>query len=158
MIEYIKNEAVKMENAFRLGEFANGIRFQMRLDTFEIRLVVPRREVVRYNEVHPNWHLVVKGLCVKMGFVDKNQVTQVTLKEVSIVDYYKQGSCNSAAVPYAIDQMQAGNYDLNQFRTSAIFLESIADGRKSAAAMDVDYFNGGQSRNKINQTPSRTHN
>ncbi len=75
MIEYIKNEAVKMENAFRLGEFASGIRFQMRLDTFEIRLVVPRREIVRYNEVHPNWHFAVKGLCVKMGFVDKNQIT-----------------------------------------------------------------------------------
>jgi hypothetical protein len=54
--------------------------------------------------------------------------------------------------------MQAGNYDLNQFRTSTIFLESIADGRKSAAAMEVDYFSGGQSRNKLNQTPSRTHN
>lgn len=72
VIEYIKNEAVKLENSYRLAEFLNGIKFQMRLDTFEIRLVVPRREIVRYNEVHPNWHLVVKGFCVKMGFVNKD--------------------------------------------------------------------------------------
>lgn len=112
----------------------------MRLDTFEIRLVVPRREIVRYDETYPNWHLVVKGFCIKMGFVNKDQVTQVSLKEVSIVDYYKQGVVNSAAVPYAHDQMKAGSFDLNQMRASQSYLDTSPKNRKSAVMHDMSYF------------------
>lgn len=46
----------------------------MRLDTFEIRLMVPRREIVRYNEIYPNWHLIVRGFCIKTGFLGKELV------------------------------------------------------------------------------------
>lgn len=104
-MNYIRNEAVKLESSYALSEFLSGIRFQMRLDTFEIRLLVPRREIVRYNEIYPNWHFIMKGLCVKLGFLGKEQVNQVTLKEISIIDYYKQGSGHQAAVAYAQDAL-----------------------------------------------------
>ncbi len=67
--EYIENEWIKMQSAENKAQFFRGIKFQMRLDTFEIRLMIPRREIVRYNEVYPNWHFKVQGFCIKLGFV-----------------------------------------------------------------------------------------
>lgn len=45
VFQFIKNESVKLESSKAKAEFFSGIRFQMRLDTFELRLMIPRREI-----------------------------------------------------------------------------------------------------------------
>lgn len=72
VIEFIKNESVKLQSSAARAAFFTGVRFQMRLDTFEIRLIVPRREIVYMNEIYPNFHISIKNLCLKAGFVEEN--------------------------------------------------------------------------------------
>ena len=48
---------IQNETAANKAEFFSGIKFQYRLDTFEIRILVPRREIVHDNKIYPNWHL-----------------------------------------------------------------------------------------------------
>ena len=72
VIEFIKNESVKLQSSKARAAFFTGVRFQLRLDTFEIRLIVPRREIVYLNEIYPNFHISVNNLCLKAGFVEEN--------------------------------------------------------------------------------------
>lgn len=67
---------------------------------------MPRREIVRFNQIHPNWHLMVKRLCVKTGFLDKNFMVSVSLQELAIYDYAKANASDVVAVPYAVDAVK----------------------------------------------------
>ena len=67
-----KQESIKLQSSKARAAFFTGVRFQLRLDTLEIRLMVPRREIVYLNEIYPNFHVSVKNLCVKAGFVEES--------------------------------------------------------------------------------------
>jgi len=89
-----------MKTQQNLAHFVDGIKLDVRLDTFEVRLLVPRREIVAYNQIYPNWHFIVQGLCYKVGFVDADLKVELALREVAIYDYTIK-SKKSVAVSYA---------------------------------------------------------
>jgi len=72
VLDFIKHEGVKLRSARAKQEFFDGIKFQVRIDTFEFRLQIPNREIVRYNELLPNFHFTVANICLKLGFVEKD--------------------------------------------------------------------------------------
>ena len=49
-------------------EFFSGIKFQVRIDTVELRLHSSVREIIHYKTVHPNLHVMVSNICLKVGF------------------------------------------------------------------------------------------
>lgn len=134
------------------AHFLTGIKFQFRLDTFEVHLHVERRAIVRYGEVLPNWHLTVKGICTKFGILESELVNRITMQEVNIIDYFKQGVKDQPAFAHA---KKSGNEndDNNRMNDMGKFLfnktaknQSLnqaynMNGRQSAATHDVDYFN-----------------
>lgn len=146
VIEFIKNESVKLQDSRARAAFFTGVRFSLRLDTFEIRLIVPRREIVYMNEIYPNFHISVKNLCLKAGFVDENFACQLTLEEVNIIDYFKPSEHMSPAMRHAVEAF-ANPRDENDYNPddASRYLSSLSRSGSeyrgtSQASREVDYF------------------
>jgi hypothetical protein len=85
---------------------------------------------------------MLRGFCLKAGFVDINFKAEVTLKEISIVDYTK--SCtNPVAVSYASNSIKVDQTSLSKILSRSTTFDGNSSinmkGRVSLAARDVDY-------------------
>jgi hypothetical protein len=91
-----------------------------------------------------------------VGFVEKDLALQVTLRDISITDYFSSANAANIACAYAIESLKLvpGTFDINapDMRSSVasnfdnnIFAFGGGDnnGRVSAASRDVDYFGSG---------------
>lgn len=67
--------------------------------------MVPRREIVQFNQILPNWHFKMEGLMFKAGFVDTDLKVELVLRELAIFDYTRQCE-KTVAVPYALDSIK----------------------------------------------------
>ena len=88
VLAFINNEKQKLRSAKAKQEFFSGMRLQLRVDSIEMRLQIENRPILRFSELNPNWHLKISNICAKIGFVEKDLALQVTLREISITDYF----------------------------------------------------------------------
>jgi len=69
-----KRETAKYRSATAKRDFFSGIRFQMRIDSFQLILNSLKRQIMREAEIYPNWHFVMNNICVKAGFNNEDVV------------------------------------------------------------------------------------
>jgi hypothetical protein len=153
VLAFIKHEKHKLRSAKAKQDFFSGIRLQLRVDSVEMHLHIENRPILRFSELHPNWHLKISNICTKIGFVEKDLALQVTLREIAITDYFSQAYASKIACIYALDALKRApnTLDINgpDMRSSVAsicennlfaFGTSQNDGRNSSASRDVDYF------------------
>lgn len=44
---------------------------------------------MRETELYPNWHFMANNIVLKAGFNNEDVIVHLTLKEISITDYYR---------------------------------------------------------------------
>ena len=102
-----------MRSAKAKRDFFSGIKFSVRIDTVELRLHSNLRDIVKFNEVYPNLHLIIQNICLKMGFQNQDAVVQTTLKEIALIDYYRSENTRSA-VAFAHKELNVTNAENDQ--------------------------------------------
>jgi len=63
-----RNETAKYRSATAKREFFSGMRFQLRIDSFQVILNSLKRQILRESEIYPNWHFICNNICMKAGF------------------------------------------------------------------------------------------
>ena len=48
-----------------------------------------KRQIVRNDEIYPNWHVVINNCCLKVGFNSADLALQFSVREVMIIDYFR---------------------------------------------------------------------
>lgn len=160
--EFIANEAEKLAMNMDMSHVFNDIKLQFRLDTFEIRLYVQRRQITVHSEILPNWHMMVRGLCTYSGVEqDRSKITtdfvnppclvrnRITLREINIIDYSVPDSNDPPAFNYARSEkdkfdkkvQDIGKFALNKTAQNMHFNQPYdMNGRPTSAKGDVDFF------------------
>ena len=77
---------------------------QVRIDSVQLILNSLRRQILRDNEIYPNWHFVTNNICIKAGFNNEDVILQVSVREVTMHDYYRS-EASQAIVGYASNKM-----------------------------------------------------
>lgn len=137
------------------------------MDSFQLILNSLKRQILREDEIYPNWHFVTNNICLKAGFNNEDIILQFSVREVTMMDYFRS-EATQLIVNYAsnkilktqgvetddltsFDQHGGGSEsqsfqpmkdtELRQSRQS-LSRQSINNGRViSRASRDVDYFN-----------------
>ena len=81
-------EAMKRSSRAK-REFFSGCKFQLRMDTIEVRVHSAIREIVEYKMVHPNLHAKINNICLKVGFTGPDLVAQFSIREIQVFDYFR---------------------------------------------------------------------
>ena len=59
---------------------------------------------MREAEIYPNWHFVTNNICVKAGFNNEDVVLQLSVREVTMMDYFRS-EATQAIVGYASNKI-----------------------------------------------------
>jgi len=76
----------------------------MRIDSFQLILNSLKRQIMREAEIYPNWHFVTNNICVKAGFNNEDVVLQLSVREVTMMDYFRS-EATQAIVGYASNKI-----------------------------------------------------
>ena len=76
----------------------------MRIDSFQLILNSLKRQIMRESEIYPNWHFVTNNICVKAGFNNEDVVLQLSVREVTMMDYFRS-EATQAIVGYASNKI-----------------------------------------------------
>lgn len=74
------------------------------MDSFQLILNSLKRQILRDAEIYPNWHFVTNNICLKAGFNNEDIVLQFSVREVTMVDYYRS-EATQAIVNYASNKI-----------------------------------------------------
>lgn len=99
-----RRETAKYRSAQAKREFFSGIRFQLRMDSFQLILNSLKRQILREAEIYPNWHFVTNNICLKAGFNNEDIILQFSVREITMMDYYRS-EATQAIVNYASNKI-----------------------------------------------------
>ena len=87
--DFYRRETAKYRSAQAKREFFSGIRFQLRMDSFQLILNSLKRQILREDEIYPNWHFVTNNICLKAGFNNEDMILNFSVREVTMMDYFR---------------------------------------------------------------------
>mmetsp|Transcript_7533 Transcript_7533/g.10681 ORF Transcript_7533/g.10681 Transcript_7533/m.10681 type:complete len:115 (+) Transcript_7533:1619-1963(+) len=113
------------------------MRFQLRVDSFQLILNSLRRQILREAELYPNWHFVTNNIVLKAGFHNEDVVVHFHVREVTMTDYYRN-EASQAMVGYASNKM---------LKTQGVETEDMSIYDQHGGTDSPDFFNSVAQRN-----------
>jgi hypothetical protein len=113
-------------------EFFSGCKFQIRMDSVELRIHSTLREIVEFKLVHPNLHIKINNICFKAGFSGPDLAVQFTVREVQVYDYFRNEESISI-VHWAQGQLAMTDPDDVNFDAVASSQHTLDDAKSKAS-------------------------